>query len=140
MVLKLIAKQEYNTAQIGPTIHPGGWKNGSYAESNVIAFATTITFELGFLIPCSRRAISLGRLDNSVECSQVHLEQGSLEQASLRSRSVLGLQPLVQAAQQVVEPLEQPQPQEQRKWLLVVAPQVERRSLAQRLLKRLVVH
>ena len=84
--------------------------------------------------------ISLGRLDNSVECSRVHLEQGSLEQASLRSRSVLGLQPLVQAAQQVVEPLEQPQPQEQRKWLLVVAPQVERRSLAQRLLKRLVVH
>jgi hypothetical protein len=27
--------------------------------------------ELGFLIPCSRRALSLGRLDNIVECSQV---------------------------------------------------------------------
>jgi hypothetical protein len=130
MVLKLTAKQEYNTAQTGPTIHPGGWKNGSYAESNVNAFTSAPVYELGFLIPCSRRALSLGRLDNIVECSQVHLEQGSLGQAILRSRFVLGQQPQVRVAQQAVEPLEQPQPQEQRNWLLVVALLVAQRSSA----------
>ena len=28
--------QVYSTAQIGPTIQPGGWKKGSYSESKVI--------------------------------------------------------------------------------------------------------
>jgi len=32
---KLIAIVVYNTAQIGPITHPGGWKNGSYSELNV---------------------------------------------------------------------------------------------------------
>ena len=32
----LIAKVVYNTAQIGPIIQLGGWKNGLYSELKVI--------------------------------------------------------------------------------------------------------
>ena len=35
-MIKLIASAVYNTTHIGPTIHPGGWKKGSYSEVNVI--------------------------------------------------------------------------------------------------------
>ena len=55
----LIASVEYSTAHIGATIHPGGWKNGSYSESNV---NTTPSFGNG--IRCNMNSTCVECFDN----------------------------------------------------------------------------